>query len=133
WEKWRSIIGVVITAVAVWLLGHYLPNEPETMPFDVNYVYGLAGGVVGYVFGRSRRGAFISGTMGVALADIAQGVINAWSGIDQRLVLGGAGAFDVIVISGLVALLLSELIGEILERVSRGASSGEFERGEKRK
>ena len=41
------------------------------------------------------------------------------TGTPQRLVLGGAGAYDVIVISGLLAVLLSELVGEILERAAR--------------
>ena len=56
-----------------------------------------------------------------------------WSqGVDQRLVLGGAGAFDVIVMSGLIAVLLSELIGEIFERIKRGRQrpTREFKNGE---
>ncbi len=141
WEKWRAVIAALITGAAVWLLGRYFPNEPETMPFDINYLYGLVAGVVAYIFGRSRRGAFIAGTLGVMLADILQAVINWSQGISQRLVLGGAGAVDVIVISGLVAVLLAELVGELIERMSRGNDKpkdrrfedGEFVRGEKRK
>ena len=41
-------------------------------------------------------------------------------GADQHLVLGGAGGYDVIVIAGLLAVLLSELIGELFERAKRG-------------
>ena len=52
----------------------------------------------------------------------------------------GAGAVDAIVISGLVAVLLAELVGELTERVVRGRreesrafQGGHFVRGEKRK
>ena len=38
----------------------------------------------------------------------------------QTLSLGGAGAYDAVVISGILAVLLSELIGEIAERMARG-------------
>ncbi len=141
WEKWRAVLAAVITGVAVWLLGRYFPNEPETMPFDINYLYGLVGGVIAYVFGRSRRGAFIAGTLGVMLADIAQAIINWSQGVNQRLLLGGAGALDAIVISGLVAVLLAELVGELIERAARGNDKpddrkfekGEFVRRERRK
>jgi hypothetical protein len=42
-------------------------------------------------------------------------------GVRQPLYLGGAGMMDVIVISGLSAVLLAELVGELLERISRGS------------
>lgn len=140
WERWRAILASLITAVAVWLIGHFVPNEPEAMPFDVNYVYGLAAGLIAYLFGRSRRGAFVAGVLGVMLADIGQAVVNWSQGIEQRLQLGGAGAVDAIVISGLLAVLLAELVGELIERAVRGKREpgkafehGEFTRGEKRK
>lgn len=140
WEKWRAILASVITAAAVWLIGHYVPNEPEAMPFDVNYVYGLAAGAIAYLFGRSRRGAFVAGVLGVMLADIAQAVVNWSQGIDQRLQLGGAGAVDAIVVSGILAVLLAELVGELIERATRGNrpprkafENGAFTRGDKRK
>lgn len=119
-EKARSIVAPIFTAVAVFLLGRYLPNEPERMIVDPNYAYGLAAGVIAYVFGRSRRCAFISGIVGVTLANVASWVYARSLGANQRLVLGGAGAYDVIVISGLIAVLLAELVGELFERAKRG-------------
>ena len=119
-EKVRSIVATFITAIAVFLLGRYMPSDPEAMAIDPGYAYGIAAGVIAYVFGRSRRGAFIAGTLGVMLANVAVWINARVRGIDQRLRLGGAGGFDVIVISGLLAVLLSELIGEVLERVKRG-------------
>ena len=97
-----------------------MPDEPESIVIDPGYMHGLAAGIIGYIFGKSRRGAFIAGVLGVMLSGIFTAV-QLWNrGIDQRLVLGGAGAFDVIVMSGLIAVLLSELIGEIFERIKRG-------------
>jgi hypothetical protein len=40
--------------------------------------------------------------------------------VDQPLVLGGAGVFDAMIISGILGVLLSELVGEVLERMARG-------------
>ncbi|MDD6683062.1 MAG: DUF1614 domain-containing protein [Clostridiales bacterium] len=118
-EAVRALIGSVITAAAVFLLGKIMPDEPERIIIDPNYVYGLVGGGIAYLLGRSRRAAFICGVLGVVLADIAVAVVNWSKGIDQTLVLGGAGAMDTIVISGLLAVLLAELVGEIYERMAR--------------
>lgn len=72
------------------------------------------------MFGRSRRGAFVAGILGSVLADVWSAVGLWISGVQQPLYLGGAGAMDVIVISGVTAVLLAELVGEIIERVARG-------------
>ncbi|MCL2544998.1 MAG: DUF1614 domain-containing protein [Clostridia bacterium] len=128
-ERGRALIGSAVTGVAVYLLGRFLPNEPETIGFDPNYIYGLAAGLVAYVAGRSRRAAFVSGVVGVILADVAVALINWSAGIDQPLRLGGAGMMDAVVISGLLAVLLAEFVGEALERLSTGRADSEFEDG----
>ncbi|MBE5786772.1 MAG: DUF1614 domain-containing protein [Clostridiales bacterium] len=118
-EVWRAIFGAVITGAAVYVLGRVMPDEPEKIVIDPNYVYGLAGGAVAYLLGRSRRGAFIAGVLGVVLADVAVAVVNWAQGIRQTLYLGTAGGMDVVVISGLLAVLLAEFVGEIIERMVR--------------
>ena len=118
-EVWRSLIGAVLTGAAVFGLSMLLPDEPEEMFMDPNLLYGLAGGAIAWLLGRSRRGAFICGVMGVILADVATAILNWSRGVDQRLVLGGAGIADTVVISGVLAVLLAELVGEIAERVAR--------------
>jgi len=128
-ERARALIGSVITGVAVYLLGRFLPSEPETIGFDPNYIYGPVAGLVAYIAGRSRRAAFVSGVLGVLLADIAVAALNWGAGIDQPLHLGGAGMLDAVVISGLLAVLLAEFVGEALERVSTGPAKSEFEDG----
>jgi len=132
-ERVRSVIAPILTAVAVYLLGRLLPDEPEAMPVDPNYIYGPAAGVIAYLFGRSRRGAFIAGVLGAVLADIWSAATIWMQGVPQPLYLGGAGAMDVIVISGLTAVLLAEFMGELLERMTRGRTPDkdrEFEDGE---
>ena len=126
-EVARSLIGAVLTGAAIYGLSVLLPDEPEEMFMDPNLLYGLAGGIIAYVLGRSRRGAFICGVVGVILADVVTAIINWSRGIDQQLVLGGAGIADTVVISGVLAVLLAELVGEILERIARGRKHGEQE------
>lgn len=118
-EKGRAVLSAVLCAVAVRAISIWFPDEPEEMPFDVNLLYGVASGVLACILGRSRRAAFVGGAMGIILADIAQYFINLANGIDQTLVLGGAGAFDMIVISAFTAVLLREIVGEAHERMTR--------------
>lgn len=119
-ERARALIGALVTGLAVYWLGRFMPDEPEAIAFDPNYIYGLVGGLTAYLLGRSRRGAFIAGTLGVMGADIYQAVELNARGVNQALHLGGAGAVDVIVIAGLTGVILAEVIGEIIERVTRG-------------
>jgi len=131
-ERIRCLAAALATGAAVFALGRFMPHEPETIVIDPGYMHGLAAGVIGYVFGRSRRGSFIAGVLGVMLSNVASAVLVWMQGVDQRLVLGGAGAFDVIVMTGFIAVLLSELIGEIIERIRRKhrRPSYEFRDGE---
>lgn len=122
-ERLRAILGSLISGGIIYALSRFMPNEPERIVLDPMYVYGLVGGLVAYVLGRSRRAAFICGVMGVFWADIATAAVNWAGGIDQRLVLGGAGVFDAMMISGILGVALAELVGELLERFSRGTQS----------
>lgn len=124
-EVVRSLIASAATGVAVYWLGHLLPDEPEAAFMDYNYLYGLTAGAVACLLGRSRRGAFIAGVLGSIVADVWSAVSVWRMGVQQTLRLGGAGALDVIVISGLTAVLLTELVGELAERLSRGAQPDE--------
>lgn len=121
-ERMRTIFGTILTAGAVYALSALLPAEAETLPLDPMWLYGLCGGVIAWLFGRSRRGAFICGIAGVILADIVTAMIAALQGYQTQLVLGGAGIADATVISGVVAVFLCELIGETVERLVRGHS-----------
>lgn len=120
WERWRSVIAAAVTGAAVWALMRFLPDEPEAMPVEPNWIYGIAAAAAAYVLGRSRRCAFIGGVTGVLLAQTAS-VIPVWMrGVNQRLALGGAGAFDAVVVAGFLGVMLAEIVGEITERIARG-------------
>ncbi|MDR3086063.1 MAG: DUF1614 domain-containing protein [Christensenellaceae bacterium] len=140
WERWRAVLGSLLSATAVFLIGRFFPNEPEAMPFDPKYLYGIAAGLIAYIMGRSRIASFISGVMGVLLADIAQAIWNQAHGIPVNLNLGGAGAMDTVILSGFLAVILAEVIGETLERFTgakrnvrvSGGHAEIVENGEKR-
>ena len=119
-EKWRTLLGSLLTAAAVYGLTLVMPSEPEQLLVDPTLLCSLAGGVVAWVLGRSRRGAFICGVVGVLLADVATAAVNWSRGVAQQLVLGGAGLADAAVLSGMLSVLLCETVGELVERIVRG-------------
>jgi hypothetical protein len=116
-----------VGGVIVYFAGRLLPSEPEAIWIDPNYVYGLLAGLAAYLMGRSRRAAFIGGVMGVLLGDVAQGIVSRPQGLSTPVQLGGGGALDAVVISGLLAVLLAEGIGEIRERVQGGTRKKNME------
>ncbi len=119
-EVFRALFGALLTAAAVWLISLLMPADPESIVIDPNYAYGIAAGVIAYVLSRSRRAAFVCAVVGMLLADVLVGVYNAANGVDAVLNLGTAGAFDAVVLSGLIAVLLAEFVGELIERAVRG-------------
>lgn len=125
-ERNRAIIASFIAGGAVYLVGRLFPSEPETMPIDPMYIYGIIAGLIAYLFGRSRRSAFIAGIMGIIVADIAQGITNIARGLATPVSIGGAGMFDATVISGLLAVLLAELVGETREKMQGGTAKKEM-------
>ena len=68
-ERWRSVFGGILTGVSVHILSRVLPSEAEVLPLDPIWLYGLCGGVIAWVLGRSRRAAFICGISGVIIAE----------------------------------------------------------------
>lgn len=129
-ERIRAAVCSALTGAAIYGVSLVFPADPTAMPFDPMLLYGLIGGAFAWLLGRSRRTAFISGVLGVVLCDIAVGVINWARGIRQVVHLGGAGALDAVVLSGIGAVLLCELAGEIMERLTSGkAQEGAVEGG----
>jgi len=121
-EKWRAVLASLTAGAAIYLASRLLPAEPETMFVDPNYVYGILAGLIAYLFGRSRRASFIAGVMGVILADLAQGIENIIRNISTPIRLGGAGIVDAVIISGLLAVILAEVVGEFRERLQGGTA-----------
>jgi len=119
-EKLRAVVAAIVGGAAVFALGQWLPAEPERQWFPDLWLYGLTAGVLACILGRSRRSAFIAGVMGVLLADLAQGIISLSQGYDVVVNLGGAGILDTTLVSGVIAVALSETFGEIRERLQGG-------------
>jgi len=128
-REWgRALIAAAATAGIVYLVNTYFfssdPWQTGMDYLDPLYVYPLVAGLAAYLLGRSRRGAFIAAVLSVVILDIVDWVTLAASGIRGTVAIGGAGAFDIVVLSGFVAVLLAELIGETRERLQGGPESG---------
>ncbi|MBU5677314.1 DUF1614 domain-containing protein [Alkaliphilus sp. MSJ-5] len=120
-EKARSIIGALAAGVAIYLVQRYvLPAEPENLPIDPNYVYPIVGAIIAYALGRSRRGAFIAGVVGVVISDLIQLILNNINNIPAPTRFGGAGGVDTTVITGILAVLIAEIVGETREKLQGG-------------
>lgn len=118
-ERWRTLLGTVVTAAIVYGLSLVLPSEPQQLAVDPTLLMALTGGAAAWLLGRSRRGAFVCGVAGILLADTATAVVNWRRGIAQPLVLGGGGLADAAVLGGMLSVLLCELVGEVAERIHR--------------
>lgn len=127
-KEWiRALFGSVITAAAIFGIGTLIQSGPTVEPggryayLDSLWMFPLVAGIVGYLAGRSRRGAFISATLGLVLFDLAHYIWLLNTGAPAgRADIGGAGMFDAIVIGGIFAILLAEIIGEARERMAGG-------------
>ncbi len=119
-EKIRAIIAAAVTALVLFLAGRFLGAQPEQIFIDPIYIYPLTAGIVGYLAGRSRRGAFFAAVFGVLALDVGQYIYLVTNNVRGTVAIGGAGAFDSLILAGLLAVLLAELIGETLERIQGG-------------
>jgi len=117
----RSVTALLITAVIVYFAAKIMPVEPTYNFFmDPLYVMAIIAGLVAYITGRSRRGSFIAGTMAIFVNDIVAQIENTLLDARSSIAIGGAGVFDAVVIAGLIALGLAELVGETAEKISLG-------------
>lgn len=117
-ERWRAIGAAVVTGIAVFAVARLLPSGPHAgsnMLIDPLWLFGITAGVVAYLAGRSRRAAFVAGVGGLLLYDFYSVLFGGAS-----TEIGGAGVFDQIVIGGVLAVALAELIGETRERLQGG-------------
>ncbi|MDT3700075.1 MAG: DUF1614 domain-containing protein [Thermincola sp.] len=125
-EWFRAILASGITGVVIYYIGSVLMSGNPGGAFDFLdpiWVYPIIGGLVAYIAGRSRRSAFIAATVGVLLLDIFNLVYLMTTRTPGRVDVGGAGAFDSIVLAGIVAVLLAEVIGETRERLQGGPAT----------
>ncbi|MGI6574615.1 MAG: DUF1614 domain-containing protein [bacterium] len=121
-EKIRAVLATLITSVAIYGTMKILPVEPTFNAFlDPMYIFALMAGAIAYLSGRSRRTAFIAGTMGIVLTDIFSRIETTLIGGRGSTVIGGAGIFDAVVLSGIIAVGLAEIVGETREHLQGGS------------
>lgn len=128
-ERIRVLIASLVAAAAVTAISMLFPADPTAMPFDPMILYGACAGLIAWLLGRSRRNAFIAGILGIIISDLVAGIAVRMRGVDQVIHLGGAGALDAVVISGVIGVLMCELVGEIIERIQTGKANAPHEDG----
>jgi uncharacterized membrane protein len=126
-EWGRALLSAVVTGAVLYGAAKAMSSFGHGYDLiDPMWVFGLAAGVVGYVAGgRSRRSSFVGATLGVLLLDLANLVELTVTRAPGRVVVGGAGAFDTVVVAGVVAVLLAEVVGETRERLGGGPVTSE--------
>ena len=120
-ELIRTILATAGTAAGIYFITRLFSNFGHGRDIiDPMYVFAIIGGLLAYIFGRSRRGAFIAGSIGF----LSYNLINVWKAytgkVTTSIIIGGAGFFDSIIISGFLGLMLAELIGETRESLQGG-------------
>jgi uncharacterized membrane protein len=119
-EVFRTVIATILAGGAIFALTQFYQFEEGHTLIDTNYLFPIISGVIAYLVGRSRKEAFVAGTLGFLIYDLIHVIRITLGGVPGEADIGGAGAFDSIVIGGLLAVLLSELVGESRERLFRG-------------
>lgn len=119
-ERGRAVLAAVASGIAVTVVNSLFEGGPHgaagrQLPIDPLWLSGIVAGLVGYLAGRSRRSAFIAGVGGVLLSD----VYTLFTSPSPTMV-GGAGVFDQVVIAGVLAVGLAEIVGETRERLGGG-------------
>lgn len=124
-ERVRAVIASLVTAGVIWgiaRLTDFGPHGGTRVFIDPLWLFALVGGIVAYLLGRSRRSAFVAGILGVILFQIVDVMLQASSGQQAALALGGAGFFDTVILSGVISVGLAEIVGETRERLQGGPS-----------
>ncbi|HHY10375.1 MAG TPA: DUF1614 domain-containing protein [Firmicutes bacterium] len=120
-EKIRAVVAALVTAGVVFGVSQLTDFDPASRAFlDPLWLFSIVAGIVGYLAGRSRRASFIAGVLGIFLTDIIHLARALAADLPTRVVLGGAGVFDSMVVAGLIAMGLAEFVGETRERLAEG-------------
>lgn len=112
-EPGRALAAALVAVAAVVFLERWFPpgqpTELNLFDLDAQYLYGLMAGVAGGLVSGSRRAAFAAGVIGVLLGGLVHHMGAAeHAGITR---LGGGGFHDTPVLAGVIAVMLTELLG----------------------
>lgn len=119
-ERWRALWATLIATVLVYAASIYLPAEPHSFIIDPVYAFAIIAGLTAYLLGRSRRASFVAAILAIALNDIIYAFQVSYYRQAGATTIGGAGIFDTIVFSALLAVGLAELVGETREKMAGG-------------
>lgn len=117
-EWFRSIIGIALTTGVLYGVNKLYSFDTAKGFIEPQYLWAIIAGVIAYIAGRSRRLAFIIATLGILAMDILH--IFEVRGTNVPTRIGGAGVFDTLVIAGILAVLLADIIGESREALQGG-------------
>ncbi len=125
-SEWgRAITSAIGTGVILFFLVKTFTFEEGHTIIDPQYIFALVAASLAYILGRSRRSAFIGGIVGVLLLDVAYLIEGLIRRSPIQLHIGGAGLFDAMIISGVLAVIIAEVVGEIRESAQGGSSKEE--------
>ncbi|ADL12564.1 DUF1614 domain-containing protein [Acetohalobium arabaticum] len=116
-EVVRALISIIATGGVIYALTQIYQFEEGHTLLDPSYLFGVIAGITAYLTSRSRRSAFLSGTLGFLLYDLIHVWQITFGGVTGRADIGGAGALDTIILAGLIAVVLTEIVGESRERL----------------
>lgn len=121
-EKFRAVVASIVTAGVIYGVSQLTDFDPSSkwLLVDPLWLFSIVAGIVGYLAGRSRRASFIAGVLGIFLVDVVHFIQAFTTNLPTRIVLGGAGVFDGMILAGLIALGLAEFVGETRERIEGG-------------
>jgi uncharacterized membrane protein len=123
-KEWmHSIIGIVVTTGVLYGVSRLYKFDTKTGWIEPQYLWAIIAALIAYVIGRSRRLAFIVATLGLLFMDVVRIIqVNALR-MNTPTRVGGAGAFDTIIVAGILAVLLAEIIGESREALQGGPAN----------
>lgn len=130
-KEWvRAILATVVTGLSIYGASYLLRDFGHGRGdiIDPSYVFIILAGFIAYTFGRSRRGAFIAGTLGYLINDLIHLGRVLTTNLPSVTHFGGAGAFDTMVLTGIFAVLLVEVVGESRERLAGGSKTEQREK-----
>ncbi|HEY8463719.1 MAG TPA: DUF1614 domain-containing protein [Bacillota bacterium] len=120
-KEWlRSILGIAITTGVLYGVNKIYRFDADRGILEPQYLWAIIAGIIAYIAGRSRRLSFIVATLGVLFMDIIHFLEVRAGNLHVPTRIGGAGVFDTLVIAGVLAVLLAELIGESREAMQGG-------------
>ncbi len=75
------------------------------------WFFSIISGVTGFLVTKSHRSALVASTLAIILADLIHLITVYNTNVPIFAAIGGEGIFDTVILSGLVTLFLSEIVG----------------------